>query len=327
MKKQRFVGPMGKWIKQHLELRKSLGFIYRSTEFCLDAFDQYLKNHFSNCQTITREMVTGYLDSIYHRQSQTRSRHVSTLRQFCRFMFQFDINTYIPEKGLVGPARTQVKPHIFTEEEILKLIEQTKKIRAKKNTLLPYTYATIIGLLWVTGMRIGEVVNLKIEDVDTVNGIIYIRQTKFFKSRLIPLLASSTQALIKYKKQRSDFGYSEEIGTAFFFNIRGKPCITATTPRTIREMMIKAELKTIQGKVPRVHDIRHTFATRCLLTVYERGKDPTAYLPVLATYLGHANIINTQIYLHPSISLLNIAGQKLQSYTQFFSEENNEADK
>jgi integrase/recombinase XerD len=317
MKKERLKGPMGKWIKQHLELGRSLGYLYEGTEYTLDAFDKHLAKHFPRCKTITREMVISYLDTTHHHQSKTRSDHVTKLRQFCRFMFQFNTNTYIPEKDLVNSGVVQVKPHIFTKKEILKLIEQTKKIWGK-HTLLPHTYRTIIGLLWVTGMRIGEVVNLKIEDVDTNEGIIYVRQTKFFKSRLIPLSESSTQAFRKYKKQRVQFGYSEEIGTPFFFNNRGKPCITATVPRTIRELMIKAGLKTVQGKVPRVHDIRHSFATHCLLDFYKAGKDPTAYLPVLATYLGHANIANTQVYLHPSIELLNIASKKVQSYTQAF---------
>jgi site-specific recombinase XerD len=325
MKKERFKGPIGKFIKQHLELRRSLGFVYRGAEYVLDAFDQHLAKYFPHCKKITREMVVSYLDSTYHLQSKTRCDHVSKLRQFCRFMFQINTKTYIPEKDLVNSGVVQVKPHIFTEKEIKNLIKQANKISGKNiNMLLPHTYATIIGLLWVTGMRIGEVVNLKVEDVDTVNGIIYVRQTKFFKSRLIPLSVSSTQALIKYKKKREKFNYSDEPGTPFFFNNRGKPCITATTPRTIRGLMIQAGLKTIQGKAPRVHDIRHSFATRCLLNFYQSGKDPSAYLPILATYLGHANIANTQVYLHPSIELLHIASKKVQSYTQSYLGEKNE---
>jgi integrase/recombinase XerD len=323
MKKQRFNGPMGKWIKQHIELRRSLGYIYKSAKYDLDAFDQHLAKHFPNCKMISRELITSYIECIRHLMPLSRAQCIKNLRQFCRFMFQFNQNTYIPEKGLIGPALVQVKPHIFTEAEIVKLIEQTKKLHIK-HTLLPYTYQMIIGLLWVTGMRMREVVNLKLEDVDTISGIIYVRQTKFFKSRLIPLSKSSIQALIKYKNKRVEFGYSEEPGTPFFYNNRGKPCITATTPRTIRGFMIKAGLKTIHNKTPRVHDIRHTFATRCLLNFYQSGKDPTAYLPVLATYLGHANITNTQVYLHPSIELLNIASQKVQSYTQSFQGEKNE---
>ncbi len=175
MKKQIFKGPMGKYMEQHLALRRSLGFIYR-VGYTLNAFDQHLANHFPDCQTITRERGISYLDSTHHNKPATRSDQVNILRQFCRFMFQFYPETYIPEKGLVGSAEVQIKPYIFTEEDIIRLIEQAQKIRIKKNTLLPHTYATIIGLLWVTGMRIGEVVQLKTEDVDTTNSI-YPRST------------------------------------------------------------------------------------------------------------------------------------------------------
>jgi integrase len=91
--------------------------------------------------------------------------------------------------------------------------------------------------------------------------------------------------------------------------------------------MIKIGLKTVQGQTPRVHDIRHSFATRWLLDFYKSNKDPTAYLPVLATYLGHTNISNTQVYLHPSIELMNLAGQQLQAYTLSFRGENHETRK
>lgn len=328
MRKQRFYGPMGKYMEQHLALRRSLGSIYESATSTLDAFDQHLANHFPDCQTITREMVISYLDSTRHNHPSTRSYQVCYLRQFCRFMFQFNPETYIPEKNLVPPKKIQIKPHIFTEEEILNLIEQAKKIRAEQNnSLVPSTYVTIIGLLWVTGMRIGEVVRLKIEDVDTINGLLHVRQTKFFKSRLIPLSTSTTQALIAYKEQRAKFGYSEEPGTPFFFNYRGKPHIAASTSLTFRRLMAKIGLKTVQGQTPRVHDIRHSFATRWLIDFYKFNKDPTAYLPVLATYLGHTNISYTQVYLHPSIDLLNIAGQQLQAYRLSFQGENYETRK
>lgn len=324
MKKQRFTGPMGSWINRHLELRRSLGFIYKAAEYNLDEFDQYLNKNFPKCKTISREMVLGFLDSKPQNSPKTRSQHISSLRQFCRFMFQFDIDTYIPERTLVKHANSEIEPYIFTEEEIKQLIYQTQNMKVNGNKLLPHTYATIIGLLWVTGMRIGEVVRLKVEDLDIIEGIITVQQTKFFKSRIIPLSLSSNQALIRYKKQRAIAGYSEAPDTPLFYNRRGKPCITATTPRTIKELIIRAGIKTASGKTPRVHDIRHSFATRWVLDFYRNDKDPTVYLPVLATYMGHANIANTQVYLHPSIELLNLASQQLQSYLNTTSGEKND---
>ena len=313
MKKQRFTGPMGSWMIQHLTLRRSLGYLYVSSEYTLDAFDQFLAIHFPNCKVITRQMVVGYLDTTRHKLPLTRADHVSVIRQFCRFMLQFDLENYIPEKGLVGPARVQVNPYIFTQEEVLKVMQQAMKFNVKSK-ILPYTYSMIIGLLWVTGMRIGEVVRLRIEDIDTDNGILTIRQTKFFKSRMIPLLPSTTQELIAYIERRSCYGYSNTPADFVFINNRGKPCTIATTPKTLRTLMSRAGLKTDKNRTPRVHDLRHSFATRWLMDIYQSGKDPNVYLPVLATYLGHTNIANTQVYLHPSLELLGIAGEKLHSY-------------
>lgn len=313
MKKQRFTGPMGSWMIQHLALRRSLGYRYVGAEYTLDAFDQFLDGHFPNCKVITRQMVVGYLDTTHHRAPLTRADHVSVLRQFCRFMLQFDLATYIPEKGLVGPAKVQVKPYIFTQEEVVRIMQQAMQLNVKSK-ILPYTYRMIIGLLWVTGMRIGEVVRLKIEDIDSDNGILTIRQTKFFKSRMIPLLPSTTQRLIDYLELRLRYGYDNTPTDSVFINNRGKPCTLSTTPKTLRTLMIRAGLKTDQSNTPRVHDLRHSFATRWLMDIYQSGKDPNIYLPVLATYLGHTNIANTQVYLHPSLELLGIAGEKLYSY-------------
>lgn len=218
-------------------------------------------------------MVTDYLDSTRHLLPLSRAGQVTILRQFCRFMFQFYSETYIPEKGLIGVGSVQVKPHIFTEEEITKIMQQAMKLNVK-NRLLPDTYATIIGLLWVTGMRIGEVVRLKVRDVDTSNDILYVRQTKFYKSRAIPLLPSTTRQILGYLALRTKLGYATTPEAPLFINNRGKPCTIATTPKTLRVLICRAGLRTRQGTIPRVHDVRHSFGTRWLMDIYHLGKDP-----------------------------------------------------
>lgn len=313
MKKQRFDGPMGHRMLQHLALRRSMGYIYKGAEYCLDAFDQFLAEHFTDCTTITRLMVIEYLDSTRHLLLLTRASHITILRQFCRFMFQFDDDTYIPEKGLIAAGSVQVKPHIFTVVEIGQLMQQARKLNVK-NRLLLETYTTIIGLLWVTGMRIGEVVRLKVQDIDVSDGILYVRQSKFYKARAIPLLPSTTQHLVEYLALRTSLGYGNAAEGPLFINNRGKPCTISTTPKTLRVLICRAGLRTRQGTTPRVHDMRHSFATRWLMDLYHSGKDPNVYLPVLATYMGHANIANTQVYLHPTVELLGAAGEKLRSH-------------
>lgn len=313
--KRRFRGPMGLWIKRHLKLRRSLGFIYKNAEYNLDEFDQYLKKRFPKCKTITRDIVIAHLEATKNLGAKTRSSRVTCLRQFCRFMLQFDPATYIPEKGLVPAGITHVKPYIFSEADVIKLMGLARQMRPRP-PLLPHTYETMIGLLWTTGLRIGEVVRLNLEDVDLEGGILCIKQTKFFKSRLVPLSLSVVKALRAYKSQRDKAEHSQSPDAPFFVNQRRRRCITATAPRTIKGLIRELNFKNIQGRHARVHDLRHAFATRWLGDLYRTGKDPTAYLPVLATYLGHANIANTQTYLHPSIKTLSGAGEKFNLYVK-----------
>ena len=315
MKKQRFTGPMGPHMSQHLALRRSMGCIYKGAEYGLDSFDQFLAMHFPDMTVITRQMIIDYLDSTRELMPLTRAGHISILRQFCRFMFQFDQRTYIPEKGLIPAGSVQVKPHIFTAEEIQLLLLQTSRFNVKSK-MLSATYATIIGLLWVTGMRIGEVVRLKVQDIDVSQQVLYVRQSKFYKSRAIPLLPSSTNQLLGYLELRASLGYHYRPEDPLFVNNRGKPCTISTTPKTIKELIKRAGIKTQQNTTPRVHDIRHSFATRWLMEIYHSEKDPNSILPVLATYMGHANIANTQVYLHPDMELLDKAGDTLRLYIE-----------
>jgi site-specific recombinase XerD len=311
--KKRFYGPLGQVMERHLKLRRSLGFVLKNAEFTLDEFDRYLANHFSKTKTITRPMVVGYLKTVRHLHPRSQSDRVNNLRQFSRYLFQFDISVYIPERSLVPPVVTTVKPHIYTEAEVKTLIGRTATLYPSQS-LVPHTYEAIIGLLWVSGLRIGEVARLNIEDVDLTAGVLHIKQTKFFKSRLVPLSRSSVCALSRYKSLRDRHARDCSPAAGFFINRRRIRCDKSTMSKTIQGLIRQLGLRTSQGRSPRVHDLRHSFATHSLARFYQDGRDPSALLPVLATFLGHANIANTQVYLHPSLALLEKAGDKFRRH-------------
>jgi len=151
---------------------------------------------------------------------------------------------------------------------------------------------------------------LNVEDVDLKAGIVHIQQTKFFKSRLVPLSHSSILALSQYRQRRTEVRGKSDAQDPFFVNRDGRRCDKSTTGKSIQYLIRKQGWRTTQGRLPRVHDIRHSFATHALASFYRLGKDPGALLPVLATFLGHSNIANTQTYLHPSAALLREAGQR-----------------
>lgn len=308
-------GPLCIFIKQHLELRRSLGFILYTGELALNEFDRYLAREFPEARTVTRAMVTGYLRTLVHLNAATLQHRLTCLRQFCRFLFQRDPETYIPERGLAPPRRTIRKAHIYTEEEAKRLIRAALNL-PPAGSLRPHTYATLLSLLWVSGIRIGGSLRLNLEDVDAEGMLLHIRESKFFKSRLVPLARSSAVALAEYRVKRADHGHDERPIAPFFVNERGKRCTYETVGHTFPVLAQRTGLKTAQGLIPRLHDFRHAFATRYLDRVYHTGKNPGAVLPLLATSLGHANITHTQTYLHPSFSLLEKAGQQFFEYVR-----------
>jgi integrase/recombinase XerD len=306
-------GQFGDFIRQYLQLRRSLGFVLPHAEYTLNEFDIYTSQNFPGAKTVTKPMVVGYLQTGKHLQASTLYLRFMFLRQFCRFLFQLDQDTYVPEKRLIRRGSTVRLPHIYTAEETIKLVKLARML-PPQGSLRPHTYGTLLSLLWVSGLRIREALKLNLEDVDTDNAVLHIRESKFFKSRLVPLTPSSASALEKYRIYRAEHGHDQRPQAPFFINEWARRCSYSMVSTVFRVLARQAGIRTVQGYDPRLHDFRHTFASRYLNEVYQNGKDPNASLPLLATYLGHVNIAYTQIYLHPSTGLLTIAGQRFSEY-------------
>jgi len=307
--KKSLKGQMGVLINRYLQVRRSLGYIHRNAEYTLNEFERYLSQYFPNTKMVTRPMIIGFLSNYGHLQASSVYIRFICLRQFCRFLFQFNPDTYVPETRLIPPGPTVRRPHIYTTAEAMKLIKLANTL-TPEGSLRPHTYSTLISLLWVSGLRIGEALRLNLEDVDTDNAVLHIRQSKFLKSRLVPLTLSAASALETYRRRRAKHGHDQRPGAPFFTNEYARRCSYSMVSITFRVLTRQAGIRTVQGHTPRLHDFRHTFATRCLSEIYQTGKDPSASLPLLATYLGHVSIACTQVYLHPSAGLLATAGQR-----------------
>ncbi|MEW6586927.1 MAG: tyrosine-type recombinase/integrase [Nitrospirota bacterium] len=302
-------GQLGVLINRYLQVRRSLGYIHQNAQYTLNEFDRYLSQHFPNAKMITRPMIIGFLSSDDHLQASSVYIRFICLRQFCRFLFQLNPDTYVPETRLIPPGPTVRRPHIYTTAEAMKLIKLASML-TPEGSLRPHTYSTLISLLWVSGLRIGEALRLNLEDVDTDNAVLHIRQSKFLKSRLVHLTLSAASALETCRRRRAEHGHDQRPSAPFFINEYARRCSYSMVSITFRVLARQAGIKTVQGRTPRLHDFRHTFATRCLNDIYQTGKDPSASLPLLATYLGHVSIACTQVYLHPSAGLLATAGQR-----------------
>lgn len=310
---KRFRSQFGRYMARHLRLRRSLGYVLRGAEYTLRDFDRYLCCTHRRARHMTREIIVGYLETTRSLASKSRCDRLTHLRQFCRFLFLFDPATYLPASRLLPPGRTQVKPHLYTDAELAALMHEAERL-FPRDPLVSHTYTTILGLLWVTGLRISEVRKLNLDDVDSEAGVLTIRESKFKKSRLVPLHRSSCEALGHYREHRLRVRGDTAGDAPFFLNQRRRRFTNRTLLGTIQTLACRAGVLTADGRPPRVHDFRHAFATRTLARFYRHGQDPLAQLPVLATFLGHVNIANPQVYLHPSLDLLTQAGERFAAH-------------
>lgn len=311
--KTTFNGPLAAEMARHLEIRQALGLASPGTAYTLQSLDRYLAEQHPAARTITRPIVAAWLETTRALAPRTRTQQLADVRQFCRYLFQLEPTTWLPTGDLLPPGNVLRRPYIYTQEEVQGLRRLAQQL-PPAGSLRSGTYATLIGLLWVTGLRISEALQLNLADVDLAQGLLTLSQTKNNKARYVPLTASTVAALRAYLVQREQAGHLSAPSAAFFVNERGRRCHSRTVQATFQTLARQLALSNSQGRTPRLHDFRHTFATRTLADCYANGQEPAVYLPVLATYLGHVNLAATEVYLHPAPDLLATAGVRFQAH-------------
>jgi site-specific recombinase XerD len=247
-------------------------------------------------------------------QRATWARRLSMVRQFATWLSVFDPRTEIPPKHLLNARHRRNKPYIYNSQEIQCLMAEASRLPSPTG-LRARTCATLIGLLSVTGLRPGEALALNTSDVDLNNGILSIRQTKFGKSRFVPIKNSTLVALKDYAKQRNKLCACLQTDS-FLVSERGTRLLAGSARRTFAKVSQVIGLRTkIEGRRigrgPRLQDFRHTFATRRLIEWYQDGLDVKRELPKLSTYLGHANIDSTYWYIEAIPELLQLATEQI----------------
>src|SRR5208337_219952 len=203
-------------------------------------------------------------------------------------------------------------PYLYTQDEIRRLLEAAQRIKSP-HPLQAQTYYCLFGLLAVSGMRLGEALNLQPQDVDWEAGVLTIRGAKFGKSRLVPLHPSTRSVLLDYARRRDEI-YSRRPVDYFFVTSRGTKLEKPNLSRIFRELSRQVGIrKPGLRHGPRLHDFRHRFAVETLLGWYRRGEKVTRRLPVLSTYLGHSNVTGTYWYLSNTPELMTAAGKLLET--------------
>jgi integrase len=234
------------------------------------------------------------------------------VRGFAKWVSAIDPRTEVPPEGLLPCQYRRKPPYIYSDDEIDRIIRAAQKLPSSMG-LRAVTYATIFGLLIATGMRVNEVLGLDREDVDLAEGVLTIRQTKFDKSRFVPIHSTTGRALEDYAEKR-DRALSQPATPGFFISERGtriKGCsVRYNFAKISQKIGLRAPAKG-HGHGPRLHDMRHRFAIRTLIDWYRAGLDVEREIPKLSTYLGHVHVNDTYWYLEADPEILQLATERV----------------
>lgn len=296
-------------LEEYLAIRRSLGFELRLPASLLCQFIAFVEAE--DAPYITTELALRWATQPAEVQPSTWAWRLAIVRRFTLWYGATDPRTQVPPEGLL-PYRYRRKPsYIYTDDEIECLIQAAWQLPSSNN-LRACTYATLFGLLAVTGMRINEALRLDRVDVCLVEGILSIRRTKFGKSRLVPVHASSREALKAYSETRDRI--LPDLSTPAFFVSERRTRVTEESARytfaKVSQQIGLREAAKGHGRGPRLHDMRHRFAARTLIDGYRAGIDIEREIPKLATYLGHVHVNDTYWYLEAVPELLQLATER-----------------
>ena len=302
-----FAEPLSAYIK----LLASLGYRLQNPAFVLAAFDRWVFEK-SYIGPLTQELALEFASNNPKNSANYCARRYQVIRHFSEFLATFDPQTLRLDHAALQRSTTRNPPHIYTEQELAKILNEARNV-SKNNPVAGLTLHAMIGLAASTGLRISEVVRLDREDEDLKTGILYIRHSKFDKSRLVPLHKTTLEVVGNYAAVRN-VAYPKCKAVAFFINSRKQRFARNTLQQLFAGAACRAELRGPKGRGPSFHNLRHYFATKRLLRWYEAGIDVQAMLPVLATYMGHAHYSNTAYYLTATAELLGLAAGRYQHW-------------
>ena len=298
-----------KAIHDYLALRRGLGFKLVKHEVALQEFAAFLAG--KHRARITTALALEWATRHVHQQPYTWAARLSMVRGFARYWSATDPRTEIPPLSLLPYRPLRAQPYLYSKQEIRRLLRAAKSL-SPHPPLRRWTYHGFFGLLAVTGLRLSEAQNLRIKDIDWSEGILTVRDTKFGKSRLVPLHPSTRNVLAAYSKRR-DRLFTARPETHFFVNQNGNRLDKGDIHRIFYALSRQIGLRAPSAsRGPRLHDFRHRFAVETLLRWYRNGGDPKRRLPILSTYLGHAHVTDTYWYLTGTPELLGAAGKRLE---------------
>lgn len=292
-------------LDRYLAIRRSLGYDLSTSARVLRRFVAFA--HGRRAKHITTDLFLAWQAEFGEANQQTWSARLGMVRQFALWLSGIDPRNEVPPKALIPGRYRRARPYIYSDQEIVRIVEEAARLPST-NGIRALTFATLFGLIAVTGLRVSEAIALDNGDVDLESGVLTVRRGKSGRARIVPLSQSTTERLAAYAKQRDRLlGHTPK---SFFVSDTGNRPDDCSARYNFATVCQRIGLRTAQkfnkhGRGPRIHDLRHTFAVRSLEQCRHDRAAVARHIVALSTYLGHAHVTDTYWYLQATPVLMN----------------------
>ena len=300
--KQSFFGPYSEKCRQFIEYKRSLGYKYEIEEKLMKSIDKLSLNHKISNNVLSKEIVYDWIKRKENESYATQKKRIYLIRQFGLYLQKNGHQAYVLPLEGIKKSKSSFVPYIFSHDEILRLIKAADEMPVSKRAPNKHlVMSLILRVLYGCGLRISEALNLNLEDVNLKTAVITVKESKNDNSRLVPMSDSLLKACSQYVLSVHKNSGSK---SPFFANRFNDRYSQITIYYYFRKLLDTCGIyHGGRGKGPRLHDIRHVFATNCLNKLSKAGIDLYVSLPILSTYLGHKSIEGTEKYLRLTASV------------------------
>jgi len=304
--------PLGHWdaaTDAYLSSRRALGRAYRKEELILGRLRAYLVRR--GAADLDQTLFDQWRRRFRDHSASTRLVYEITVYNFCRYRRRGDPGCFLPNRLGLARARPHPLPTLIERDQVVRLLAYVSTPRpTSHNAARPEVLRLAIVLLYTAGLRRGEVVRLTLGDVDGGAGVLRIRESKFHKSRWVPLSRTATQELREFLAARRAMDPDLNPAAPLLCSKDGRPYSGPALSASLRRLMVRSGIWAGSARCPRVQDFRHSFAVAALLRWYEADADVQSNLPKLALYMGHVSIVSTAYYLRFMPAVVARAGER-----------------
>jgi len=281
---------------RYIELKQALGRRFSLERRVLETIGDCMIR--LGASDLTQSVFEHWSQTVTRLSPTVRRNHMRIVRNFCLYHRRTNPECFVPDIDGFPRPHQPVQPYIYTDSDIIHLLQAASELKpVPLSPLRPQVFRLAIVLLNTTGMRRGELAHLTIADYDRNDCSLLVREGKFHKQRILPLSGDASRELEAYLVARLQRHFPVDEDSPLLWNRYCNGYSGSGLGDGIRELVRDAGIRTADGHLPRVHDMRHSFAIRVLLRWYKNGVDVQVKLPVLATYMGHVSIASTEYYL------------------------------